>query len=349
MEYNTRSVTYDSALAIAHAVMLSGSVPLLISKPGIGKTSLAADLGSLMSAQVRHLRLNNIPPEDALGLQYIDEEKKTSVRYLPDWVPAEDGSDGNVIIFLDEITQAPDEYRKGIMSALNERYIGNRRLPDNCYFLAAGNSIEDGTNVHDLDTATADRFCIIKMHGDVISWANNYAGKNKINLAMVAFLRLRPDLFGAGGDDQEETSGDHNIIRTSPRTWEKASRFLDCAIAQGLSSDDVVTGLAGHVGITNAEAFWLVYGEITGQPTLEELMAMSPKELKDNRPKSMDMLWAYGQSMIWYSNTVENIEKVVRLLDRMETSEDIPYAETRAQIFETIAKRARHIHGLDII
>lgn len=349
MEYNTTSLGYDSALRVAHTSMLSGSVPLLIGKPGVGKTNIAEDLGRLMDAEVRHLRLNNIPPEDALGLQYIDEKKQVSVRYLPDWVPAEDGSDGNVIIFLDELTQAPDEYRKGIMSALNERYIGNRRLPDNCYFIAAGNTIEDGTNVHDLDTATADRFCVIKVRNDVISWANNYAAKAKVNIAIVAFLRLRPDKFGGGGDaDNENAAGDHNIIQTSPRTWIKASRFLDKAVELGLEEEEIVAGIAGHVGQVNADAFWQVHGEIVGKPTIEELMVMNDKDLKSNQPTSMDMLWAYGQSMIWYANTLPKVEQVVRLLDRMSAKSDIPYAETRSQIFETIAKRARHIHGLDL-
>ena len=341
--YNTISVTLDDALAVAHAEILAGNIPLLISSPGVGKTTLASQLAQMLDADLRPLRLNSQPPEEAVGLQFIDQTSQRTVHYPPRWVPKADGSEGPVLVFLDEYTQAPDEFRKGIMSALLERYIGDATLPDNCYFLAAGNSIDDGSNVHELDTATADRFTILRIEPDVVSWCDNYAPTRNIELALAAFLRQRPDMF----ENSEETRRNDRAIASSPRSWEALDRFLKKARELGLTKQQIIAGTYGRVGEEVGAALHSVIDQVIDMPTITDLMKMDDKELKRHQPTTLDALWTYGQAMIWYATSEERIIDIFRLLDRLKAPE-LPYQETRSHIHETILTRARHVHGLKL-
>ena len=257
--YNTTTVNFSRALSIALTYIDAGIVPLFIGSPGIGKTRLAKLIAEELSADLFSLRLNNILPEDAVGLQFVDRETKQTVRYAPKWVPAADGSDGPRVVFLDEILQATDEQRKGIMSALLERYIGDNELPDNCYFVAAANSSDDGSFVYEMDSATADRFGVIRVISDVEQWARDFAADADIELSIMGFLRMRPDLFdGYTHDETSVPDADHEneTIRASARTWTKASTFLKRAAARRLSEEDTITGLSGLLGTRITNAFW---------------------------------------------------------------------------------------------
>ena len=343
---NTVPVTLENAKNIALSYIRCGIIPHFIAPPGVGKTSIVKEIAKLLEADLYHIRLNNTPPEEAIGLQFIEEGQngeKYTVRLPSKWVPKADGSDGPRIIFFDEFSQAPDDYRKGIMSALLERYIGENTLPDNCYFIAASNSVEDGTNVYEMDRATADRFGIIKIRADIGSWANNYANQKKLNISVVAFLRNREDLF----ETSEILNHSGDLIGGSPRTWESVSKYLDQGKQDGLPPDDLKTGLMGLIGQTCAESFWSVQGEILNLPTLDELLDMKPEEQKKNSPQTMDALWMYGQSMIWKSTNENNIKRIFDLLDHFKTPETIPYYETRTHIVESILERARRLYNMD--
>jgi len=345
--YNTQEVTLEQALHIALVDIKSGSVPLLVSEPGIGKTSLAFTLAAALGARLVCIRLNSIPPEEALGLQYIDKETKRTVRYAPSWVPAADGSDGPVLVFFDEFMQAPDEYRKGIMSALLERYIGEHKLPANCMLMTAGNSAEDGSQVYELDRATADRLSIIKIRTDFNQWANEFAVQAGIDLSIVVYLRLRPEHFSA--NSLREAAGenaDDNVILPSPRTWEKVSQFIKTARAEGLGPEETKIGIMGKVGNQIGSAFWDVMGKLEGMPSLEDLLNMGVWERKAATPQDMDLLWAYGQSMIWHATSAKQIHRILGLLDDMAPPPGMPFVETRTHIVETMLKHARLKHGV---
>lgn len=342
---NTVPVSLMTAKSVALSYLRCGIIPMLIAPPGVGKTSMVKLIAQALGATVFHIRLNNTPPEEAIGLQFIETEngQRHTVRLPAKWVPKSDGSDGPRLIFLDEFNQAPDEYRKGLMSALLERYIGENELPDNCYFIAASNSAEDGTNVYEMDRATADRFGIIKIDADLPLWANDYAPKHNLNISVVAFLRNREDLF----ETSKALMDTGDLIGGSPRTWEAVSKYIDQAKLDNLPDDEIKTGLMGLVGETCANAFWTVQGEILKLKTLDELLRMNKAQRKKHSPQTMDALWMYGQSMIWRADNEKTIKKIFGLLDDFDCPSAIPYHETRTHITESILERARLKHKID--
>lgn len=344
--YNTNQVTLQQALPVALSYIRAGIIPLFVSPPGVGKTTMAQTIAAELSAQLRHVRLNSIPPEEAVGLQFIDHERKRTVRYAPAWVPAADGTDGNVLVFLDELMQAPDDFRKGIMSALLERYLGDHRIPDNCFFLAAGNSVEDGSNVYELDRATADRFGIIMIRPDFESWVNGFAGEHGVHRAVVGFLRHRPDYFEMTGPDGEQHPD--QVIKPSPRSWTKLSDFLFQAEKDGLSDEAVKTGINGKVGTEIGSALWALVGSLRNLPTLEQLIRMSPKDVSRNTPKTMDVMWAYGQAMIWSATDADRTLRIMQLFGKFDEKSTLPMVEFRTNVIEAILKRARTVHQFSV-
>lgn len=348
--YNTQAIDIDEAKEISKLYIKTGIIPLLISSPGSGKTSLVKDIAQEMNANLIQLRLNNMAPEEILGLQFIDQENKKTIRFSPKWLPNEDGSDGDTIIFLDELMQAPDEYRKGIMSALLERYLGDKKIPDNCYFIAAGNSSEDGSNVYDLDSATAARFAILKLESNLENWSNGYAKDHNFNLAMMAYLRLRPEHFDIAktlANNNSENNEDH-IIKASPRAWIEASNFLNNAIKENLNPDLIKYGIMGKLGEIITESFWSVYKIIEDNYQLDDMFKMNKQERIKASPKTNDLLWAYGQAMIWKANNKETILKIFGLFDDFVNHENLQLVEIRSHVVETILKNS-NLNNINIL
>lgn len=336
MAYNTPSVSLDLAREVAVLYIKAGIIPVLISPPGVGKTMTAEQIAEDLGARFHAIRLNNIAPEEVAGLQFIDRAGQHSTHLPPKWLPAADGSDGPVLIFIDEISQAPDENRKAIMSALLERYLGDAKLPDNCYFMAAGNSSEDGTNVYEFDRATADRFGIIKVRTDVESWSNDYARKNDIDLSIVAFLRLRPDAF----EMSEELQKGNNVIGPSPRTWVAVNRFLKEAVKSNASEMAIRIGVMGKVGQEMGTAYLSVREQAMQLKTIRELIDMPHAKRAEHTPKTLEALWTYCQGMIWHATSIDRCVEVFDLLDSFREIDDVPFYETRFTVAEMVLQRA---------
>lgn len=342
MTYNTTMVDLRTAKEVAIAYIEAGIIPLLISPPGVGKTTLAREIAAEMGATLKPIRLNNISPEEVSGLQYIDRDGQRSINLPPHWLPNPDGSDGPVIVFIDEINQASDENRKAIMSALLERYLGNTKVADNCHFMAAGNSTEDGSNVYEFDRATADRFGTILIKTDVEAWSNDYAAEHGIDLSIVAFLRIRPDAFEMSA---EMTKGD-NVIGPSPRTWVAVDAFLKTAARRGLSEAAIRAGVMGKVGQEVGTAFMATRAVARELKSVQQLIKMKPHERAEHTPKTLESLWVYCQGMIWYATTLDRLVEVFELLESFREIEGVPFYEVRFTIAEMVLNRAP-MHGID--
>lgn len=343
MAYNVPFVTLRTARETAVAYIRAGIIPCLVSAPGVGKTTMVRLIADTLGAQIRPIRLNNIPSEDVVGLQYIDREGGRSTHLPPKWMPAPDGSDGPVLVFIDEISQASDENRKAIMSALLERYLGDTALPDNCWFIAAGNSAEDGTNVYEMDRATADRFGIIKIRPDVEDFCNEYAREHEVDMGVVSFLRIRPDAF----EMSKEMSNTDDVVGTSPRTWVAVSRFLKVADGCGLPQEAVEAGVMGKTGQQIGTAFLSVRKEVHQLKSVAALIAMKPEERRRHAPRTIEALWTYCQGMIWHATDLNRVVEVFELLESFEDVEDVPFQETRFTVAETVLKRAVDLHRID--
>lgn len=145
-----------------------------------------------------------------------------------------------------------------IYQILLDKRLGGFSLPESTYILAAGNRVVDGASAYEMDTATADRLTHLEITPAPAQWLN-WAQKADIHPFVLTFIKTRPDmLFDNSLDD---------IVRSSPRSWEKVSDLLK------INDNPTEMGvlIAGRVGTRTAAIFVQTMQELSELPDIPSL------------------------------------------------------------------------------
>lgn len=143
---NVLKAMWDSGLARKIATMMHG-------EPGIGKTQIAEARARYIGGPLYDVRLTTIETSDLRGLPCYDHETKQTVLYRPEDLPKM----GPAVLFLDELSAASPQLQLTVCGLLQERRVGQDKLPDDVMITAAGNNVDDGAVAFELGTAIADR------------------------------------------------------------------------------------------------------------------------------------------------------------------------------------------------
>ena len=236
-------------------------VLLLEGPPGIGKSASIihfCEKENNMKGYVFTPSQRN--PEDMLGLPWINKEKGTTDYLPPSWLESlwEHHRNGfRTYLFLDELTTAPPLMQSGMLRTLQERVVGEKELPPNCFIIAACNPVEWAANGHELDPPVANRFTHIKIDfnpDDFISNFTDYWGDppklfnvseetwKQSRRMMSRFLaRRRQYCLNLPQNESERSKA-----WPSPRTIDKASRYLAACSKNYLFAERLVTGAIGE-------------------------------------------------------------------------------------------------------
>ena len=271
------------------------SIPsvMLWGAPGLGKSQavrqLAAGIESNTGKQVKvtDVRLLLFNPIDLRGIPTANADKTLAVWLKPQ-IFHMDPSDRVInILFLDELSAAPQSVQAAAYQITLDRVVGEHRLPDNCIVIAAGNRTTDKSVAFKMPKALANRVLHIEVEGSFESW-KAWAIRSGINAKVVAFLNFRRDYlmgFDAASED---------LAFATPRSWEMVSNLLNSV------SDDVdkmYNMIAGLVGCGVALEFrsWAnVYLQL---PDIKEIFDGKQPKL----PKSTDAMYALISSMVVYA------------------------------------------------
>jgi MoxR-like ATPase len=232
------------ALLISNKISLS---TMIWGPPGIGKSSVVAQLASEHGLQFVDVRLSQLAPTDLRGLPV--PENGVSRWYPPEFLPRE----GRGILFLDELNMAPPALQGIAQQLILDRKVGSYTVPDGWFIWAAGNRKEDRASVFDMPTPLGNRFLHFDVGADFESF-KAYAIEKKLHEQVIAFLSYRPTLLHK-----------IDIVRPawpSPRSWEMASRLHQSGIP-----------VACAVGDPTAEefaAFLSIYEKLT---SIDEILA----------------------------------------------------------------------------
>ena len=74
------------------------------------------------------------------------------------------------ILFLDEISAAPQSVQAAAYQITLDRTIGEHKLPENCIVIAAGNRVTDKSVAYTMPKALANRLMHIEAVGNPASW-----------------------------------------------------------------------------------------------------------------------------------------------------------------------------------
>ncbi|BAZ27157.1 hypothetical protein NIES4073_80730 [Kalymmatonema gypsitolerans NIES-4073] len=193
--------------------------------PGIGKSSIVAQLARKHQIDFIDVRLSQLAPTDLRGLPV--PEDGVSKWYPPEFLP----SSGRGILFLDELNMAPPAMQGVAQQLILDRRVGSYILPQGWFVWAAGNRKEDRAAVFDMPSPLANRFLHLHVEPDFKSF-KSYALSAKIHEQIIAFLSFRTTLLHKLDPQQPAWP--------SPRSWEMASQLhtvgLDIAPAVGIAT-----------------------------------------------------------------------------------------------------------------
>ncbi len=215
--------------------------------PGIGKSSIVAQLASRHGLELLDLRLSQLAPTDLRGLPVADGA--VSKWLPPEFLPVA----GNGILFLDEINMAPPAVQGIAQQLILDRRVGSYAVPEGWFIWAAGNRKEDRAAVYDMPAPLANRFLHFQVDSSFDCF-RAWAGRAGIHEQILAFLAFRPPLL--------HKTDPKSAAWPSSRSWQLASELH----AIGLAVDAAV----GEAAAGEFRAFLKVYENI---PSLGEILA----------------------------------------------------------------------------
>ncbi len=221
-------------------------VPFITSSPGLGKSSIVAQIAEEFSLELIDIRLSQCAPEDLMGLPMrIGEGKDMRAAFAPfsmfpttdDQIPA--GKNGWLML-MDEFNSASKSVQAAAYKIVNDRMVGQARLHESVFMVAAGNLVTDRAIVNQLSTAMQSRLVHIEMIPDLADFMD-HAVKKRFDPRILGFLEFQPSKLHAFKPDHNDRTF------ACPRTWEFASKLIkdkpadkiNLALLAGTLSDGV--------------------------------------------------------------------------------------------------------------
>jgi len=178
--------------------------------PGIGKSSIVAQLTRKHKIDFVDVRLSQLAPTDLRGLPVAEDG--ISKWYPPEFLPRE----GKGILFMDELNMAPPAMQGVAQQLILDRKVGSYTVPEGWFVWAAGNRKEDRAAVFDMPSPLANRFLHLQVEPDFESF-KSYALSTGLHEQIIAFLSFRTTLL--------HKLDPHLPAWPSPRSWEMASKL----------------------------------------------------------------------------------------------------------------------------
>lgn len=178
-----------SIFSILKASEKSGIPVLMLSNPGIGKTSTVYMFARVRGYEVVLLRGNSTSAEEVTGYDVSPKDvtwdhPMAACHLRPSWFETilRNKKDGKkTLLFLDELTTANEFVQSALLHLIFERKCGEEKLPDDTLIVSCGNYINNlsaGGNFN-LLPPVMNRFCIfniIPSLDDLDVFLNKYDG-----------------------------------------------------------------------------------------------------------------------------------------------------------------------------
>lgn len=276
--------------------------PFLWGPPGVGKSEGINELAELLSEKtgkrvvVTDIRLLLFSPIDLRGVPVADETRQFTDWLKPRILDLNPSNDIVNILFLDELSAAPQSVQAAAYQLTLNRSIGEHSLPDNTIVMAAGNRTTDRAVAYKMPSALANRMMHYEICVDFNTWAHWAIEKGNIHPYVLGYLSY--DMSKLYFEDKSIDE----VAFPTPRSWIFVSNILNTL---GSDIDDISkyhSIIASCIGIGTAGEFiaWSkVYKDL---PKTEDIF----KGKVVNCPRTPDALYALIGSMTTYVYRKEN-------------------------------------------
>ncbi len=307
------SEAYETIINSGMTVKTIPSV-MLWGPPGVGKSQAVRQIGERLQrntgkeVNITDVRLLLFNPIDLRGIPTANADKTLAIWLKPQIFQMDPAEEVINILFLDEISSAPQSVQASAYQIALDRTVGEHRLPDNCIVIAAGNRITDRSVAYKMPKALANRLMHIEAEERFDSW-REWAVRAGISDKVVGFLSFKPDLlmaFEASSDD---------LAFPTPRSWEMVSNILN-----GISDDaekmyPMIAGLVGTGAAIEFRTWTKVYKDL---PDIEDIFDGKDPVL----PGNTDAMYALTASMVAYAR--EHKEQMDRIANSIRYGSRMP-------------------------
>lgn len=298
-----------SKLYEALHALIGERVPLHIwGACGVGKSQIVAQVADDLDFEFLDVRAVQLDPVDLRGLPRIKEDQTEWVppKFLP--------TAGKGILFLDELTSAPQMTQAGCYQLVLDRKLGEYVLPDGWVVIAAGNPASERGVHFSMPRPLRNRFVHLELEADLNDWCKWAVGAG-VRPEIIAFLRFKPDLLHTA-----DATSDANAWPT-PRSWEMASNVLrgianrqKTTFLSGASEFEaqLLDGTVGPAAAAELIAFLRLFRQL---PSIDEILLnpeMAP--LPAETSAQIAIATALGRAM-----TDNSVARGLKYLDRMPT------------------------------
>ena len=276
---------------------------MLWGPPGVGKSQAVREISDKIKKKtgkkiiVTDVRLLLFNPIDLRGIPTSNADKTLAIWLKPQIFQMSDAEDTINILFLDEISAAPQSVQASAYQITLDRTVGEHRLPDNCFVIAAGNRTTDKSVSFKMPKALANRLLHLEIETSYASW-KKWAAKSGINEQVIDFLgNKKSDLM------KFDTSED-DVAFATPRTWEMVSNILN-----SVSNDinDVFNLIAGLIGLSEAIEFrdYCEYKDV--MPDVKQIF----EGIEHRVPKGSDVIYTLVNLIKEYaSECMDDMSKI---------------------------------------
>jgi len=289
---------------VKHSVFIWGA-------PGIGKSSVVKQVANERDLELIDLRISQLAPTDIRGLPYTKDGR---AYFAP---PAFLPISGEGILFLDELNMASPSVMGIAQQLILDRQVGDYKVPDGWFIIAAGNRTEDRAAISQMPTPVANRFIHFHIDTNLDSW-KEYAIAQGVDEKILSFLNFRPQLLYHFEKNQSAWP--------SPRSW----GFADTLLSIDLNIESAV----GSGAASEFYAYQTIYKEL---PNVEAIFRGEDIRV----PHEPSLMYAVCGAMINRAKSADDIYKGLKWLMGGTTEDYIGLYMSDA----LIAMKAKNLQG----
>ena len=279
----TRAVTNNTSFR-------SIPTPFLWGPAGIGKSNGVEQLAQLLKQRtgkmviVTDVRLLLFSPVDLRGVPVADAQRRFTDWLKPRIFDMKQEENVINILFLDELSAAPQSVQAAAYQITLDRRIGEHTLPENCIVIAAGNRTTDRSVAYKMPKALCNRLMHYNVQSDFASW-KKWAVENGIDSRIIGYLGFDNSMLCT-----EPESSD--LAYPTPRSWSFVSTIIKTINTDNLT--DCHQLISACIGSDAAVAFETWCQVCNYLPSIADIFMGVCKDY----PKTQDALYALSASLV---------------------------------------------------
>jgi len=278
--------------------------------PGIGKTH--ATLETFEDHEIVLVLAGCSEPTDISGIPFeykLNGQAVATKVLAPHWAylasveAPEEWLNKKMVIFFDDIVTGHEQTQAACFKVFGEHRVGDLKLRDNVFLIAAGNRVEDKSAAFEMPMALANRMKHYYAKSDTESWLE-WATSHDIHPRIVAYIRTQGNKLNTF-DEVVKLSSSEKAFAT-PRTWQMLSKCMFKMSPSGdITGDWLYRTAVGCVGSGIGIEF-TTFSKTTASLVKPEDIIKNPDTARIPAKSEVDVLFATVSSLEYFINQPEN-------------------------------------------